>query len=104
MSQFRFKVLPFGLTNAIALFQRLQDRILAGLNWFVCLVYLVDIAVFSARFSDHMQCLHQIMEVSVTGLKFNPMKCSLFRRKSISFDTRSVLKASSLTEGRLTLY
>lgn len=32
MGQFRFHVLPVGLTNAVSTFQRLVDCILAGLN------------------------------------------------------------------------
>jgi len=85
MGQFRFKVLPFGLANAVSLFQRLQDRILAGLNWFICLVYLDDVAVFAASFEEHLERLSQVVDrVSAAGLKFNPDKCSLFQRK-ISF-------------------
>ena len=85
MGQFRFKVLPFGLANAVSLFQRLQDRILAGLNWFICLVYLDDIAVFSANYQEHLERLRQVVDrVTAAGLKFNPDKCSLFQRK-ISF-------------------
>ena len=29
---FQFKVMPFGLTNAPSVFQRLMERVLAGLN------------------------------------------------------------------------
>lgn len=50
--QFRFKVLPFGLANAVSLFQRLQNSSLAGLNWFMCLVYLDDIASLVQRLKN----------------------------------------------------
>ena len=79
---FRFKTLPFGLCNAVSLFQRLQDRILAGLNWFVCLVYLDDIAVFSNSFSQHIERLRLVFErMQAAGLKFNPEKCQLFQKR-----------------------
>src|SRR5688572_2751311 len=37
---FRWKVMPFGLCNAPATFQRLMDIVLSGLNFEICLVYL----------------------------------------------------------------
>ena len=42
---YEFKVLPFGLCNAPATFQRLMDRVLHGLKWHNCLVYIDDIVV-----------------------------------------------------------
>ena len=42
---FEFTVMPFGLCNAPATFQRLMDMILAGLQWDRCLVYLDDVII-----------------------------------------------------------
>ncbi len=42
---FEFNVMPFGLCNAPATFQRLMDAVLAGLKWTTCLVYLDDIII-----------------------------------------------------------
>ena len=42
---FKWNVMPFGICNALATFQRLMDRVLAGLQWETCLVYLDDIIV-----------------------------------------------------------
>ena len=53
-----FLVMPFSLTNAPAVFQRLVQRVLAGLNpelrkQFV-VAYLDDILVFSDSLHDHL--------------------------------------------------
>ena len=49
---FHFKVLPFGLTNAPATFERLMERVLHGLQWERCLVYLDDIITFGKSFDE----------------------------------------------------
>ncbi|CAG2204810.1 unnamed protein product [Mytilus edulis] len=42
---FQFRQMPFGLACAPATFERLMERVLAGLQWSICLVYLDDIIV-----------------------------------------------------------
>ena len=77
---FEFRVMPFGLRNAPAVFQRLMQRILTGLNPsdgpdFVS-VYLDDILVFSPSLDDHLKHLGQVLErLSQAGLKLKPSKC-----------------------------
>jgi hypothetical protein len=80
--QWRFKVLSFGLANAPGLFQRLMDRVLAGLTWDTCLVFLDDIIVYSSTFEEHAQRLDAVFQrVAAAGLKLHPQKCRLFQRK-----------------------
>ena len=52
---FQFKVMPFGLCNAPATFERLMDRVLQGLRWSRCLVYLDDIISFGTTFDDALE-------------------------------------------------
>ena len=59
---FQFKVMPFGLCNAPATFERLMDRVLQGLRWSRCLVYLDDIIYFGITFEDALDNLMLIFE------------------------------------------
>ena len=73
---YEFNVMPFGLTNAPATFQRLMECTLAGLNNMECLIYLDDIIVFSANFTQHLEQLEHIFDrLRTTGLTLNPAKC-----------------------------
>ncbi|KAL7848206.1 hypothetical protein AOLI_G00229240 [Acnodon oligacanthus] len=75
---YHFKVLPMGLTNAPATFQRLMEMVLHGLPWKTCLVYLEDVLIFSRSLSDHLQHLAEVFSrFRATGLKLNPAKCCL---------------------------
>ena len=79
---FQFKVLPFGLTNAPATFERLMERVLNGLQWERCLVYLDDVICFGKTFeeaSENLECVFSRLRAASLTLK--PKKCNLFQRK-----------------------
>ena len=79
---YQFKVMPFGLANAPATFERLMERVLAGLQWEICLVYLDDIMVFAQNFEEHMSRLSLVLDrVRQAGLKISPKKCDLFKKE-----------------------
>ena len=59
---FEFKVMPFGLCNGPATFQRLMDLVLAGLQMSHCLVYVDDVIVMSRSFQEHLRNLRQVFE------------------------------------------
>lgn len=58
---YEFNVMPFGLCNAPATFERMMDNILRGLKWHICLGYLDDVVVFSADFATHLTRLHKVL-------------------------------------------
>jgi hypothetical protein len=69
--------MPFGLTNAPATFQRLMDRVLAGLAWERCIVYLYDFIVFGRTFEEHNRNLTLVLErIIAANLKLNVEKCT----------------------------
>ena len=77
---FQFRVMPFGLCNAPATFERLMDRVLQGLRWNRCLVYLDDIISFGGTFSAALSNLTLIFErLRSYGLQLKSSKCHLFR-------------------------
>ena len=77
---FQFKVMPFGLCNAPATFERLMDRVLQGLRWSRCLVYLDDIISFGSSFGDALDNLTLIFErLRSYGLQLKSTKCHLFQ-------------------------
>ena len=79
---FQFKVMPFGLCNAPATFQRLLDLVLAGLQWSHCLVYLDDVIVLGRSFTEHLQNLQAVFKrLRQAGLKLKPSKCSLLQQE-----------------------
>ena len=81
MGLFQFKVMPFGLTNAPAIFQRLMDTVLKGLQWEHCLVYLDDIIVFGKTFDETLQNLQMVMDrLKAAGLKLKASKCQWLKR------------------------
>ncbi len=79
-----FTILPFGICNAPALFQRLMQHVLAGLDSFSS-VYLDDIIIFSKNFEDHMIHLEQVFQrLAEHGLTLKPKKC-FFVQQEITY-------------------
>ena len=82
---FRFTVMPFGMTCAPSVFQRLMDFVLCGLSYLTCLVYLDDIIVFGRTFDEQLVRLREVFgRIRDANLKLKPSKCSLMQR-SVSF-------------------
>lgn len=79
---YEFNVMPFGLCNAPATFERMMDSVLRGLKWHICLCYLDDIVVFSANFETHLSRLEQVLQcLTAAGLQLNFKKCRFGARK-----------------------
>ena len=77
----QFIVMPFGLANAPATFERLMERILQGLPWTVCLVYLDDVIVYAKTLADEFENFQTVFRrLRQAGLKLNPRKCHLFQK------------------------
>ena len=78
---YQFTVMSFGLCNAPATFERLMEKVLSGLPWEVCLIYLDDIIVHGREFGEAMQRLRTVLQrLRDAGLKLSPKKCILLQR------------------------
>lgn len=65
-------IMPFGLCNAPATFQRFMNFILGKYSLEFCLVYLDDIIIFSRNFKNHLKNVTQVLEeLYRAGLKLN---------------------------------
>ncbi|UYV65370.1 K02A2.6-like, partial [Cordylochernes scorpioides] len=79
---YQFTVMPFGLCNAPATFERLMELVLRGLTWKTCLVYLDDVMVMGRTFGEHLKNLQEIFNrFKAANLGLNPRKCQLFQKK-----------------------
>ena len=84
-SLFEFRVIHFGLRNALAVFQRLMQQAISSLNpemgpEFVS-VYVDDILVFSKTLEEHLNHLKLVLErITEVGLKLKPVKCRFVKR------------------------
>ena len=73
--------MPFGLTCAPIVFQRLMDIVLCGLSYLTCLVYLDDVIVFGRNFDEQLERLSKVFDrFRNANLKLKPSKCSLCQR------------------------
>lgn len=82
---YQFRRVPFGLHGAAPLFQRLMDRVLTGLKWTHCLVYMDDVLIFGRDFDEHLHRLDRVLNaLENAGLTLNRRKC-LIAVKEVRF-------------------
>lgn len=80
----QFNVMPFGLCNAPATFERLMERVFAGLPLSTALVYLDDIIVPGRSFKNQTENMCTVFEcLKSTHLKQAQNKCTLFQKEVI---------------------
>jgi hypothetical protein len=80
---FQFERVPFGISTAPSIFQRLMENILQGIPH-VC-VYIDDILVTGTSEADHLHNLEQVMaRLTNAGLTTNLSKC-IFMSNSVEY-------------------
>lgn len=81
----QFRMMPQGLTNSPATFQRTMEKVMAGINLQVVIAFLDDLIIFSDSKEQHEERLMKVLQrISECGLKLSPGKCKLFQ-KSVNY-------------------
>ncbi|KAG7497078.1 extracellular calcium-sensing receptor-like [Solea senegalensis] len=79
----QFRVMPFGLCNAPATFERLMERVLADVPHSHCIVYLDDLLMHANDFDRALSNLREVFtSIRRAGLWLNPAKCHLLSRET----------------------
>ena len=87
-----FTVMPFGLCNAPATFQRLMDLVLDEHKYDFTLVYLDDIIVYSDTFENHLKHLDCVFnKIHKAGLTLKINKCT-FAANELKFLGHKITK------------
>src|SRR5919206_993985 len=74
---YEFNVMPFGLCNAPATFQRLMHEVLGDLIYTKAPVYIDDINTHSKTFEQHLDDLQEVFDkIRKAGLKLKLEKCN----------------------------
>ena len=92
--RWQFHVMPFGLCNAPATFERLMERVLVDVPRSCCVVYLDDLLVHASNFERALANLPEVLTAfRQAGLKLNPASVTCWPGRQSSWDMLSVLKA-----------
>ena len=77
--------MPLGLCIAPATFERLMDRVLCGMRWLRCLVYLDDVISFGTSVPEALARLEEVLSrLSDFGLQLKVKKCT-FMQTEVAF-------------------
>ena len=80
---FQYKVMPFGMKNSPATFQRLINQVISGLTG--CDAYIDDVIVYSETWSEHVEIMCKLFEkLSDAKLTVNLCKCE-FGKATVTF-------------------
>jgi hypothetical protein len=75
--QYAYNVMPFGMMNASATFQRLVDTVLRDCSDY-CRQYIDDVAIFSDTWEDHLKHVDMVLtKIQDAGLTIKPSKSKI---------------------------
>ena len=79
---YEFLKMPFGLSNALATFMRMMDKIFGDQNFQTLLIYLDDILVPASSFEQMLERLEMVFSrLEQYSLKVKPEKCHFFKEE-----------------------
>ena len=82
---FEFVRMPFGLSSAVATFQRIMDDVFRDLLWEYVVVYLDDVIIYSENWEDHLVHIREVFRrLREANLKITAKKCD-FAKKELQY-------------------
>ncbi|CAF4633599.1 unnamed protein product, partial [Didymodactylos carnosus] len=82
-NHYQFTVLPQGVTNGPATFQRIINHILGPTRWRYALAYIDDIIIYSRTFEEHLSHLDEICQLlKQAKFRLNASKCEVARTET----------------------
>ncbi|CAF3051325.1 unnamed protein product [Rotaria sp. Silwood2] len=82
-NHYQFTVLPQGITNGPASFQRIINHILGPTRWKYALAYIDDVIIYSKTFEEHLIHLNEICQtLRQARFRLNPDKCEIARTQT----------------------
>ena len=79
---YQYTQVPFRISSALALFQKIMDTLLQGVPNTIC--YLDDILVTGKTNEEHLRNLEVLQRLQNNGLRVKPAKCS-FMQPSVEY-------------------
>ena len=99
---YEYTVMPFGLCNAPATFQRLMALVFSGLIGIDCLIYLDDIIIFGPKFDVQISRLEKVFaRLQQENLIIKLSKCRFGLRLSSFSNISSPTTESASTQKKL---
>ena len=97
---YQFKVMPFGLCNAGATFQRIMEMIIAGLD--NSSAYIDDVFSYSKTFEEHLNHLEQLfIRLKEANMKIKTSKCELACQETMFLGFRVGKDGVRIDENRI---
>jgi len=83
LGTYEYLVMPFGLCNAPAAFQRWINEVLMEHIDMYCIVYLDDVLIYSNTLQQHRKDVSNILEaIRKSGMKVKPSKCEFHQSET----------------------
>ncbi len=96
VGHFEYRVLPFGLVNAPAVFQALVNDVLRDMINVFVFVYLDDILIFSPSLQVHVQHVRRVLQRLLENRLFVKAEKCMFHSRSVKF-LGSVVSAEGIS-------
>ncbi|CAF1384371.1 unnamed protein product [Rotaria sordida] len=82
-NHYQFTVLPQGITNGPATFQRVINHILGPTRWKYALAYIDGVIIYSKTFEEHLSHVNEICTILKNArFRLNPEKCEIARTQT----------------------